>query len=328
MCSSDLELFGDDCEYNYGFQLDVQTGEKRSVRLYFLDFENWTVNVPDIIEGAKSGAPNKIYAERADKVIAGKAVGDKLNLADYLGGIIPPTFLNMLDLNVEVAAIVQSPLTFSVDGEPSDYNEIDEIPETTDATKDMDVLEQIFYIPATLVKNMLPHNALYVAIGDRGKFSCFSSSYNSFINDKREAISDDSIKIITLKENFSFNSLSAYRDKVEGIGYILMVAFLLVTALVVLSTMTRLIDEERPQIACLKTLGYSPAGIISKYLLFALMATGIGGGGAYFVGLGLAYLLYSVFNYSFDMPPMSGNVAVVFYIIIFTLIVLDRKSVV
>ena len=52
------------------------------------------------------------------------------------------------------------------------------------------------------------------------------------------------------------------------------------------------------------------------------MATGIGGGGAYFVGLGLAYLLYSVFNYSFDMPPMSGNVAVVFYIIIFTLIVL------
>ena len=316
------ELFGDDCEYNYGFQLDVQTGEKRSVRLYFLDFENWTVNVPDIIEGAKSDAPNKIYAERADKVIAGKAVGDKLNLADYLGGIIPPTFLNMLDLNVEVAAIVQSPLTFSVDGEPSDYNEIDEIPETTDATKDMDVLEQIFYIPATLVKNMLPHNALYVAIGDRGKFSCFSSPYNSFINDKCEAISDDSIKIITLKENFSFNSLSAYRDKVEGIGYILMVAFLLVTALVVLSTMTRLIDEERPQIACLKTLGYSPAGIISKYLLFALMATGIGGGGAYFVGLGLAYLLYSVFNYSFDMPPMSGNVAVVFYIIIFTLIVL------
>ena len=75
-------------------------------------------------------------------------------------------------------------------------------------------------------------------------------------------------------------------------------------------------------IVCLKTLGYSPAGIISKYLLFALMATGIGGGGAYFVGLGLAYLLYSVFNYSFDMPPMSGNVAVVFYIIIFTLIVL------
>lgn len=310
--------FGGDCEYNYGFQLDVQTGEKRSVRLYFLDFENWTVNVPDIIEGAKSDASNKIYAERADNVIAGKAVGDKLNLADYLGGVIPPIF----DLNVEVAAVVQSPLTFSVDGEPSDYNELDEIPETTDATKNMDLLEQIFYIPATLVKNMLPHNALYVAIGDRGKFSCFSSSYNSFINDKCEAVSDDGIKIITLKENFSFNSLSAYSVKVEGIGYVLMVAFLLVTALVVLSTMTRLIDEERPQIACLKTLGYSPAGIISKYLLFALMATGIGGGGAYFVGLGLAYLLYTVFNYSFDMPPMSNTVAVVFYIIIFTLIVL------
>ena len=100
-----------------------------------------------------------------------------------------------------------------------------------------------------------------------------------------------------------------------------MVAFLLVTALVVLSTMTRLLEEERSQIACLKTLGYSSFGLISKYLLFALIATGIGGGGAYFVALGLAYLICYVFNYSFDMPPISSKIAVVFYIIIFALIV-------
>ena len=101
-----------------------------------------------------------------------------------------------------------------------------------------------------------------------------------------------------------------------------MVAFLLVTALVVLSTMTRLLEEERAQIACLKTLGYSSTGIISKYLLFALIATGIGGTGAYFVGIGLAYLLYFVFNYSFDMPPMSASITVWFYIVTFALIVL------
>ncbi len=100
-----------------------------------------------------------------------------------------------------------------------------------------------------------------------------------------------------------------------------MVAFLLVTALVVLSTMTRLLDEERSQIACLKTLGYSSSGIISKYLLFALIATGIGGVGAYFVGIGLAYFLYIVFNYSFNMPPMAPSVTVVFYIITLALIV-------
>ena len=101
-----------------------------------------------------------------------------------------------------------------------------------------------------------------------------------------------------------------------------MVAFLMVTALVTLSTMTRLLEEERSQIACLKTLGYSPSGIISKYLLFALIATGVGGTGAYFVGLGIARLLYYVFNYSFSMPPISSHVAMVFYLITFTLIVL------
>ena len=93
------------------------------------------------------------------------------------------------------------------------------------------------------------------------------------------------------------------------------------TALVTLSTMTRLLEEERPQIACLKTLGYSSFGIISKYVLFALVATGVGGGGGYFVGLGIAYFIYSIFSYSFNMPPVSGNIAIVFYIIVFSLIV-------
>ena len=85
--------------------------------------------------------------------------------------------------------------------------------------------------------------------------------------------------------------------------------------------MTRLLEEERQQIACLKTLGYSSFGIISKYLLFALIATGIGGAGAYGVGLGIAYLFYYVFNYSFAMPPVSSHVAMVFYIINLVLIV-------
>lgn len=310
--------FGDDCEYNFGFQLDVQTGEKRSVRLYFLDFGSWTVNVPDIIEGEEQDGsnPNKIYAERSDNVISGKTVGERFNLSKYI---------SYFDYEVEVAAVVQSPLTFSVDGEPSDYAEIDEIPETTTATKDMDVLEQIFYIPKNLVPVIgtayMPYNAAYVAIPDRGLYDSFSNNYINFVKDKSAGLESDEVKVLTLNENYSFKSLDSYSGKVEGIGYVLMVAFLLVTGLVVLSTMTRLLDEERSQIACLKTLGYSSTGIISKYLLFALIATGVGGGGGYFVALGLAYLLCYVFNYSFSMPPISSKMAVVFYIIIFALIV-------
>lgn len=61
----------------------------------------------------------------------------------------------------------------------------------------------------------------------------------------------------------------AIADKIEIIGYILPVFFIAVAALAALTTVTRLIEEERPIIACLKTLGYSNSIIITKYMIFA-----------------------------------------------------------
>lgn len=307
-------------DYNAVFQLDVHTGEKRSVRIMFIDFDNWTVNVPDIIEGERSS--DKIYAERPDNVIKGYSVGEEVDVGALLSGVFPFA----IALKAEVGATVQSPLTFAVDGEPSDYAEIEGTPETTTATADADVLEQILYVPKTLIPAQfapfIQDNSLYVAVENRDMFSAFSNGYGDYVEKKRAEAQTEAIAVLTLYDNYSFVSLKSYSDKVEAIGFVLMVAFLLVTALVVLSTMTRLLEEERAQIACLKTLGYSSTGIISKYLLFALIATGIGGTGAYFVGIGLAYLLYFVFNYSFDMPPMSASITVWFYIVTFALIVL------
>ncbi|MDE7439424.1 MAG: ABC transporter permease [Clostridia bacterium] len=323
------DTFGEGSEYNRVFQLDVPTGEKLSVRLLFLDFENWTVNVPTFIEGEKQdGAnPHKIYADKPDNVIKGYSVGDKVDIARFLDGVLPSALLDMLDLKVEVCAVVQSPLTFANDGEPSDYAETDGVPDTTTATKDLDVLENILYIPKSLLSHpatgekLLHDNALYIAIENRDTFSAFSKNYKSFVNAKCEEAADEGIKVLTLYDNYSFQSVYSYGNKVADIGFVIMVAFLLVTALVVFSTMTRLIEEERSQIACLKTLGYSSVSIVSKYMLFALVATGIGGFGAYFVGIGITRLLYYIFNYSFTMPPISMHVAIIFYVITVTVIV-------
>lgn len=334
-------------EINTGNSIDISVGEKRSVRYYFLDFDNWTVNAPDIIEGEKSGGADKIYVENPDNVLKGMNVGDELEI-DFADIIIKLAEQNDRDTSllttmlkgfepkrVTVSAVIQSPISIANDGEPSYNNDGAEIPDTTTGTEDMDCLENIFYISKDLVptqKDIMPFlpdtplintGDIYVAVKDRNIFRCFSAEYEKFIEkgktDIQNAISG--VEIITLYENYSFKSLYSYSTKVEGVGYILIVAFLLITSLVALSTMTRLLEEERPQIACLKTLGYSSTGIISKYLLFALIATGLGGGGAYFVGIGLAYFICYVFNYSFFMPPISSAIALVFYIITFTLIV-------
>ncbi len=303
-------------DVNVGQSLDVSIGEKRSLRVYFVDFDNWTVNKPDLLEGENPSSALQCYAERADNVIKGYPVGEEVKIDLTPLGI--PEYLNPV---VTVVGTVQGALTFAKDGEPSYNNDITEVPDTTTGTADMDCLENILYVDKSAMP--LPNGDIYVAIGDRTVFNCFSKDYKTLTDNGVKDITRtlENVEVLTLYDNYSYKSLSSYSDKVEAIGYVLMVAFLLVTALVVLSTMTRLLDEERSQIACLKTLGYSSSGIISKYLLFALIATGIGGVGAYFVGIGLAYFLYIVFNYSFNMPPMAPSVTVVFYIITLALIV-------
>ena len=79
--------------------------------------------------------------------------------------------------------------------------------------------------------------------------------------------------------------------------------------------MTRLLEEERSQIACMLTLGYSSIQIIFKYMLFAFTATLAGSAGAHFVGTGICVLVYNVFGSNFVMPPMSPVIMPTFYFI-------------
>lgn len=62
-------------------------------------------------------------------------------------------------------------------------------------------------------------------------------------------------------------------DSIGAIGTVFPIIFFLVAALVSLTTMTRMVEEERIQIGTLKALGYDKLSIILKYLLYALAAT-------------------------------------------------------
>lgn len=179
-------------------------------------------------------------------------------------------------------------------------------------------------------------NQIYITLPDRGDYTLFGMGYDDYVNEELAAIDalltsdtqaagEDTAayyEALTLHENFSFESFREYSGKIGSIGYVLMVVFLFVTILVVLSTMTRLLDEERGQIACLLTLGYSPARIISKYLLFALIGTLIGGAGAYFAGLGLARIIYVNFEWNYTLPAYTSHISLAFFFITFAVILI------
>ncbi|MGN0482127.1 MAG: FtsX-like permease family protein [Lachnospiraceae bacterium] len=65
-------------------------------------------------------------------------------------------------------------------------------------------------------------------------------------------------------------------DRIGAIGKVFPVIFFLVAALISLTTMTRMVEEERIQIGTLKALGYSKRDIAAKYLKYAFWATILG----------------------------------------------------
>ena len=99
--------------------------------------------------------------------------------------------------------------------------------------------------------------------------------------DARKEIDDmDKPDVILLdrNSNLGYNSLSSSSDIVQGVARVFPAFFLLIAALVCITTMTRMIEEERTQIGTMKALGYGEGAIIRKYLLYAGSSAVIGCG--------------------------------------------------
>ncbi len=340
---------------NVGMSFDAYitvNGEKRLTRFYFSDdITARTVNkfVESDEEAASiSGDEIAVFAEKADGNIKGYSKGDKitvdykdvfLQLAEENDRVIEDwqmSFINTLQpIALMVTKIVEDPLVFAKGGEPSFLNGEDmEIPDTVAPTGLINI-DDVLYLPYSAMPLMQAKTDVYISLADKRSGRLFSKSYEKLVANEKEKIVgiladadektnaeiEKNIAFITLNENYSFKSVYSYADKIGGLAIVLMAAFACITALVVLSNITRLIEEERAQTACLISIGYSVKGIILKYVLFVLTATAVGGFAAYFVGVGLCSFIYLVFDYSFAMPPESSVFGVTFFIITLAIIV-------
>ena len=82
--------------------------------------------------------------------------------------------------------------------------------------------------------------------------------------------------VLDRTSHYGMETYAGSVDQMAAIGNIFPVFFFLVAALVCLTTMTRMIDEERGQIGILRALGYTEIQCASKYLIYAFLATIIG----------------------------------------------------
>lgn len=91
-----------------------------------------------------------------------------------------------------------------------------------------------------------------------------------------DEIQEPDVYVLGRDTNIGYASYENDSTIVAGIAKVLPFFFFLVAALVCMTTMNRMVEEQRTQIGVLKALGYSEARIMGKYLFYAGSAAGIG----------------------------------------------------
>lgn len=100
-----------------------------------------------------------------------------------------------------------------------------------------------------------------------------------------------------------FSNVEGDADSIQAIGDIFPVLFLIVAILISLTTITRMVEEERGLIGTYKALGFSDAEIRKKYLLYAAAACLIGGIVGDVCGyLVLPWIIFIVFRVMYTIP--------------------------
>ena len=102
---------------------------------------------------------------------------------------------------------------------------------------------------------------------------------DKIIDAKREVSEIEKGKwyILDRESNSCYSGFMQDTDSIANIGRVFPVVFFVIATLISLTSMTRMVEEQRTEIGTLKALGYTNFQIISKYVLYAGVATIIGG---------------------------------------------------
>lgn len=146
------------------------------------------------------------------------------------------------------------------------------------------------------------------------------------LEDKKADIDDAKQEVADLEEpdyyvlgrntNIGYACFESDSDIVNGIANVFPVFFFLVAALICMTTMNRMVEEQRTQIGVLKALGYSSGKIMSKYLFYSGSAASIGGIFGFFAGsIIFPMVIWSAYGMMYKMPEIvlvfDGTYAVI-----------------
>lgn len=139
------------------------------------------------------------------------------------------------------------------------------------------------------------------------------AEFNDKIQDAEEKLIDARQKVNDIKEakwyilnrndNTGLNSYSQDTENIERLGKAFPIVFFIIATLISLTTMSRMVEEERVQIGTLKALGYKKYQIMSKYIIYSLLASVIGGFlGAAFGLKFFPFIIITMYAMMYELP--------------------------
>lgn len=138
------------------------------------------------------------------------------------------------------------------------------------------------------------------------------------IKDAQKEISDAEEKIKQIEHptwyildrnsNTGYNGFIQDTKSVENLGKVFPIVFFVIATLISLTSMTRMVEEQRVQIGTLKALGYNKIQIASKYLLYASFACIIGGAIGMLIGsISLPRIIWMMYSMMYEIPNFVAN---------------------
>ena len=120
-----------------------------------------------------------------------------------------------------------------------------------------------------------------------------------------EELPDAEWMVLDRESHYSTYMYENNTKQMGAIGVSLPFLFFLVAALVCLTTMTRLVDEQRGQIGIFRALGFSRGQIVGKYVGYALLASFLGSVIGLFVGMAIfPVVIYETWRLMYDLPTL------------------------
>ena len=111
--------------------------------------------------------------------------------------------------------------------------------------------------------------------------------------------------VLDRDQNTGYASYVQDTDRVASLAQVFPVVFFLVAALISLTSMSRMVEEERVEIGTLKALGYSKRQISRKYLIYAILATVIGGIIGLIIGFNfLPGIIANMYGMVYELPEV------------------------